>query len=83
MISKNAPIAASSGLDVVSQFQSKHKLSPTRLACILGLTENQVRRYFLKTKSKSHPSPCVIRLCILMDYIIEQGLDIPEFPDIE
>ena len=72
-----------SPLEIVSQFQQKHRLSVTKCAFLLGITENQYRKYFLQTKNKSKPSKAVINLCISLDYILSEGLKLPEFPDIE
>ncbi|MFM6206706.1 hypothetical protein [Planktothrix sp.] len=84
MIASNAANQAiSSPLDIIFEFQQKHKLSVTKTAFLLGITENQYRKYFLNTKNKSRPSQAVINLCVSLDYILSEGLKLPDFPDIE
>jgi hypothetical protein len=81
--SKVATIAVLSPTEIIFQFQQKHKLSVTKCAFLLGITENQYRKYFLQTKNKSKPSQAVVNLCVSIDYILSEGLKIPDFPDIE
>ena len=84
MIPSNAATqAVSTPLDVLSHFQKKHGLSVTKCAFLLGITENQYRKYFLQTKNKSRPSQAVINLCVSLDFILSEGLKLPDFPDIE
>lgn len=84
MIPSNAATqAVSTPLDVLSHFQQKHGLSVTKCAFLLGITENQYRKYFLQTKNKSRPSQAVINLCVSLDFILSEGLKLPDFPDIE
>lgn len=70
-------------LEIIFQFQQKHRLSVTKTAFLLGITENQYRKYFLQTKNKSKPSQAVLNLCVTLDYILSEGLKLPDFPDIE
>ena len=84
MISPNAvnqPVLTP--LEIIFQFQQKYKLSVTKTAFLLGITENQYRKYFLQTKNKSKPSQAVLNLCVSLDYILSEGLKLPDFPDIE
>jgi hypothetical protein len=81
--SKVATVAVLSPIEIIFQFQQKHKLSVTKCAFLLGITENQYRKYFLQTKNKSKPSRAVVNLCVSIDYILSEGLKIPDFPDIE
>jgi hypothetical protein len=81
--SKVATIAVLTPIEIIFQFQQKHKLSVTKCAFLLGITENQYRKYFLNTKNKSKPSRAVVNLCVSIDYILSEGLKIPDFPDIE
>jgi hypothetical protein len=84
MIASNAAtVAVLTPLDIISQFQQKYKLSVTKTAFLLGISENQYRKYFLQTKNKSRPSQAVVNLCVSLDYILSEGLKIPDFPDIE
>ena len=84
MISTNAAtVAVLTPLDIISQFQQKYRLSVTKTAFLLGISENQYRKYFLNTKNKSKPSQAVVNLCVSIDYILSEGLKIPDFPDIE
>jgi hypothetical protein len=84
MIASNAAtVAVLSPIEIIFQFQQKHKLSVTKTAFLLGITENQYRKYFLNTKNKSKPSQAVVNLCVSIDYILSEGLKIPDFPDIE
>jgi hypothetical protein len=84
MISPNATNqAVLTPLEIIFQFQQKHKLSVTKCAFLLGITENQYRKYFLNTKNKSKPSQAVVNLCVTIDYILSKGLKLPDFPDIE
>ena len=70
-------------LEIIFQFQQKHRLSVTKTAFLLGITENQYRKYFLQTKNKRNPSQAVLNLCISLDLILSEGLKIPDFPDFE
>jgi hypothetical protein len=81
--SKVATVAVLTPIEIIFQFQQKHKLSVTKTAFLLGITENQYRKYFLNTKNKSKPSQAVVNLCVSIDYILSEGLKIPDFPDIE
>ena len=84
MISPNAVNqAVLTPLEIIFQFQQKHRLSVTKTAFLLGITENQYRKYFLQTKNKSKPSQAVLNLCVSLDYILSEGLKLPDFPDIE
>ncbi len=84
MIPPNAATqAVLTPLQIIFQFQQKHKLSVTKCAFLLGITENQYRKYFLNTKNKSKPSQAVVNLCVTIDYILSKGLKLPDFPDIE
>jgi len=84
MIASNAATqAVSSPLDVLSQFQQKHRLSVSKTAFLLGISENQYRKYFINSKNKRNPSQAVLNLCISLDLILSNGLSIPEFPDFE
>ena len=84
MISPNATNqAVLTPLEIIFQFQQKHKLSVTKCAFLLGISENQYRKYFLQTKNKSKPSRAVLNLCVSLDYILSEGLKLPDFPDIE
>jgi hypothetical protein len=84
MISPNAATpAVLTPIEIIFQFQQKHRLSVTKTAFLLGITENQYRKYFLNTKNKSKPSQAVLNLCVSIDYILSEGLKIPDFPDIE
>ena len=84
MISPNtATVAVRTPLEVLFQFQQKHRLSVTKTAFLLGITENQYRKYFLQTKNKRNPSQAVLNLCISLDLILSEGLKIPDFPDFE
>ena len=81
MISPNAVNqAVLTPLEIIFQFQQRHRLSVTKTAFLLGITENQ---YFLQTKNKSKPSQAVLNLCVSLDYILSEGLKLPDFPDIE
>ena len=81
--SKAATEAALSPLDILSQFQQKHQLSVTKTAFLLGISENQYRKYFINSKNKRNPSQAVLNLCISLDFILSNGLSLPEFPDFE
>ena len=84
MIASNtANQAVLTPLEIIFQFQQKHRLSVTKTAFLLGITENQYRKYFLQTKNKSKPSQAVLNLCVTLDYILSEGLKLPDFPDIE
>lgn len=84
MITSNAATqAVSSPLDVLSQFQQKHGLSVTKCAFLLGISENQYRKYFINSKNKRNPSQAVLNLCISLDLILSEGLKLPDFPDFE
>ena len=84
MISPNAVNqAVLTPLEIIFQFQQKHRLSVTKTAFLLGITENQYRKYFLQTKNKRNPSQAVLNLCISLDLILSEGLKIPDFPDFE
>ena len=84
MIASNtANQAVLTPLEIIFQFQQKYKLSVTKTAFLLGITENQYRKYFLQTKNKSKPSQAVLNLCVSLDYILSEGLKLPDFPDIE
>ena len=84
MISPNAVNqAVLTPLEIIFQFQQRHRLSVTKTAFLLGITENQYRKYFLQTKNKSKPSQAVLNLCVSLDYILSEGLKLPDFPDIE
>ena len=84
MISPNAANqAVLTPLEIIFQFQQRHRLSVTKTAFLLGITENQYRKYFLQTKNKSKPSQAVLNLCVSLDYILSEGLKLPDFPDIE
>ncbi|CUR36193.1 hypothetical protein PL9214830005 [Planktothrix tepida PCC 9214] len=84
MITSNAARqAVSSPLDVLSQFQQKHHLSVSKTAFLLGISENQYRKYFINSKNKRNPSQAVLNLCISLDLILSNGLKLPDFPDFE
>lgn len=84
MISSNAANqAVLTPLEIIFQFQKKHKLSVTKCAFLLGISENQYRKYFINSKNKRNPSQAVLNLCISLDLIISEGLKIPDFPDFE
>jgi hypothetical protein len=84
MISPNAATpAVLSPIDIIFQFQQKHRLSVTKTACLLGISENQYRKYFINSKNKRNPSQAVLNLCISLDLILSEGLKIPDFPDFE
>jgi hypothetical protein len=84
MIAVNAAcVAVLTPIEIIFQFQQKHKLSVTKCAFLLGITENQYRKYFLNTKNKRNPSQAVLNLCITLDLILSEGLKIPDFPDFE
>ncbi len=81
--SKAATEANSSPIDILYHFQQKHRLSVTKTAFLLGISENQYRKYFINSKNKRNPSQAVLNLCISLDLILSNGLSIPEFPDFE
>ena len=84
MIASNAATpAVLSPIEIIFQFQKKHKLSVTKCAFLLGITENQYRKYFINSKNKRNPSQAVLNLCISLDLILSEGLKIPDFPDFE
>lgn len=81
--SKAANQAVSNPLDIISQFQQKHRLSVSKTAFLLGISENQYRKYFINSKNKRNPSQAVLNLCISLDLILSEGLKLPDFPDFE
>lgn len=84
MIASNAARqAVTTPLDVLSHFQQKHRLSVAKTAFLLGISENQYRKYFINSKNKRNPSQAVLHLCISLDLIMSNGLSIPDFPDFE
>jgi hypothetical protein len=84
MISPNAATpAVLTPIEIIFQFQQKHRLSVTKTAFLLGITENQYRKYFINSKNKRNPSQAVLNLCISLDLILSNGLSIPDFPDFE
>jgi hypothetical protein len=84
MIASNAAtVAVLSPIEIIFQFQQKHKLSVTKCAFLLGISENQYRKYFINSKNKRNPSQAVLNLCISLDLILSEGLKIPDFPDFE
>ena len=84
MISPNAANqAVLTPLQIIFQFQQKHKLSVTKCAFLLGISENQYRKYFINSKNKRNPSQAVLNLCISLDLILSEGLKLPDFPDFE
>ena len=84
MIAVNAATqAVLTPIEIIFQFQQKHKLSVTKCAFLLGITENQYRKYFINSKNKRNPSQAVLNLCISLDLILSNGLSIPDFPDFE
>ena len=84
MIASNAAtVAVLTPIEIIFQFQQKHRLSVTKTAFLLGISENQYRKYFINSKNKRNPSQAVLNLCISLDLILSEGLKIPDFPDFE
>jgi len=84
MIASNAvTVTVLTPIEIIFQFQQKHRLSVTKTAFLLGISENQYRKYFINSKNKRNPSQAVLNLCISLDLILSEGLKIPDFPDFE
>lgn len=69
---------ASSGCEVVLEFQNKYNLTDTDTAFYLGLSEQSIKKYRRATKTKKQPSESVVRLTKLLDYCWTNGIN-PEY----